>query len=104
MVVSDRCQSQPGLKKTLCDYSDQGRDRGLILRASADRVDRLHLAVVENSGRKTPIDSSARIDIAAVIAHVRRRLVRIEIDRRAMSVDDIFREPPRVAKEAVAYP
>ena len=69
-------------ERALRDCGDEGRDRGLILRAGADRVDRLRLAVVENRGRKIPIDSSARIDVAAVVAHVRRLLLRIEIDRR----------------------
>ena len=61
---------------------DEGRDLGSILRAYADRVDRFRLAVVEDCRRKVPIHSSARIDVATVVAHVRHRLLRIKIDRR----------------------
>ena len=50
-----------------------------ILRADADRVDRFRLAVVEDCRRKGPIHSSARIDVAAVVAHVRHRLLWIKI-------------------------
>src|SRR5664279_188699 len=80
------------------------RNRGSILRARADRVDRLCLAVVENCRRKRPIYSSTRIEVAAVVAHVRHRLLRIKIDRRRMTVDNIFRERSPVTKETVADP
>ena len=72
--------------------------------ADADRVDRFRLAVVEDCRRKGPIHSSARIDVAAVVAHVRHRLLRIKIDRRRMTVDNVFRERSPVTKEAVANP
>lgn len=72
--------------------------------ADADRVDRFRLAVVEDCRRKGPIHSSARIDVAAVVAHVRPRLLRIKIDRRRMTVDNVFRERSPVTKEAVANP
>ena len=79
-------------------------DRGSILRARADRVDRFRLAVVEDCRRKGTIRSSARIDVAAVVAHVRHRLLWIKIDRRRMTVDNVFRERSPVTKEAVADP
>ena len=78
---------------------DEGRNLGSILRADADRVDRFRLAVVEDCRRKGPIHSSARIDVAAVVAHVRHRLLRIKIDRRRMTVDNVFRERSPVTKE-----
>src|ERR1019366_1041062 len=77
---------------------------GSIFRARADRVDRLCVAVVEDCSRKGPIHSSARIDVAAVVAHVRHRLLGIKIDRRRMTVDNVFRERSPVTKEAVADP
>ena len=80
------------------------RNRGSILRASADRVDRRCLAVVEDCCRKGTIRSSARIDVAAVVAHVRHRLLRIKIDCRRMTVDNVFQERSPVTKEAVADP
>ena len=67
-------------------------------------MDRFRLAVVEDCRRKGPIHSSARIDVAAVVAHVRHRLLRIKIDRRRMTVDNVFRERSPVTKEAVANP
>ena len=83
---------------------DERRNLGSILRADADRVDRFRLAVVEDCRRKGPIHSSACIDVAAVVAHVRHRLLRIKIERRRMTVDNVFWERPTVTKEAVANP
>ena len=82
----------------------EGRTLGSILRADADRMDRFRLAIVEDCRRKGPIHSSARIDVAAVVAHVRHSLLRIKIDRRRMTVDNVFRERSLVTKEAVANP
>jgi len=86
------------------DSGKRGVERGTFLRSDADRVDRFRLAVVEVCRRKGPIHSSARIDVAAVVAHVRHRLLRIKIERRRMAVDNVFRERSLVTKEAVPYP
>jgi hypothetical protein len=86
------------------DSGKRGVERGTFLRSDADRVDRFRLAVVEVCRRKGPIHSSARIDVAAVVAHVRHRFLRIKIDRRRMTVDNVFRERSLMTKEAVAYP
>jgi hypothetical protein len=83
---------------------NKGRNLGSILRADADRVDRFRLAVVEDCRRKGPIHSSARIDVAAVVAHVRLRFLWIKIDRRRMTVDNVFWERSLVTKETVANP
>ena len=82
----------------------RGGSRESVLRADADRVDRFRLAIVEDCRRKGPIHSSARIDVAAVIAHVRLRFLWIKRDRRRMTVDNVFRERSPVTKEAVANP
>ena len=67
-------------------------------------MDRFRLAIVEDCRRKGPIHSSARIDVAAVVAHVQLRFLWINIDRRRMTVDNVFRERSLVTKEAVPYP
>ena len=99
---SDRSRGDKRFWKT--GRGDEGRNLGSILRADADRVDRFRLAVVENCRRKGPIHSSARIDVAAVVAHVRHRLLRIKIDRRRMTVDNVFWEQSLVTMEAVVNP
>ena len=104
VVVGSIAWGQAFLENDDLWRGDEERNSGSILRADADCVDRFRLALVEDCRRKVPIHPGARIDVAAVVAHVRHRLLRIKIDRRRMTVENVFRERSPVTKEAAANP
>lgn len=87
-----------------------GRDRRCraeplsTFHANADCVNWFRLGFVEDCSREKPHHAGARIDVAAIVADVRRYLARIRRNRRCVAVDDIFRERAGVLKKDIPYP